>query len=110
MIAASAAEEGAKSDNDSDADSDYSLKTTQWFVVSDLGLTAFSGADGVHVYVRSLGTTSPVANAEIRLVARNNEVLGTAKTDPQGVATFEATLTHGTGGLAPGSCHGARSG
>ena len=101
VIAASAAEEGAKPDNDSDADSDYSLKTTQWFVVSDLGLTAFSGADGVHVYVRSLGSAGAVADAEIRLVARNNEVLGTAKTDAQGVATFESALTHGAGGLAP---------
>ena len=101
VIAASAAEEGAKPDNDSDADSDYSLKTTQWFVVSDLGLTAFSGADGVHVYVRSLGSASPAADAEIRLVARNNEVLGTAKTDAHGVATFESALTHGAGGLAP---------
>jgi len=101
VIAASAAEEGAKPDNDSDADSDSSLKTTQWFVVSDLGLTAFSGADGVHVYVRSLGAASPVADTEIRLVARNNEVLGTAKTDAYGVATFEAALTHGAGGLAP---------
>ena len=101
VIAASAAEEGAKPDNDSDADSDYSVKTTQWFVVSDLGLTAFSGADGVHVYVRSLGAASPVADTEIRLVARNNEILGIAKTDAQGAATFEAALTHGAGGLAP---------
>ena len=101
VIAASAAEEGAKPDNDSDADSDYSTKTTQWFVVSDLGLTAFSGADGVHVYVRSLGAASPAADTEIRLVARNNEVLGTAKTDAHGVATFESALTHGVGGLAP---------
>ena len=28
---------------------------TQWFVISDLGLTALSGTDGVHVIVRSLG-------------------------------------------------------
>ncbi len=101
VIAASAAEEGAKPTNDSDADEDYSLKSTQWFVVSDLGLTAFSGADGVHVYVRSLGSANPVADTEIRLVARNNDVLGTAKTDANGVATFDAALARGTGGLAP---------
>ncbi len=101
VIAASAAEEGAKPENDSKADSDYSEKATQWFVVSDLGLTAFSGADGVHVYVRSLGAAGPVANVEIRLVARNNEVLGAAKTDAQGAVAFEAALTHGAGGLAP---------
>ena len=27
---------------------------TQWFIVSDLGLTAFTGDDGVHAFVRSL--------------------------------------------------------
>ncbi len=102
VIAASAAEESAKADeNSADSENDYGTKTTQWFVVSDLGLTAFSGADGVHVYVRSLGTASPVADAEIRLVARNNEVLGTVKTDATGTATFEAALAHGIGGLAP---------
>ncbi len=31
-------------------------RATQWFVVSDLGLTAFSGDDGVHVLVRSLAS------------------------------------------------------
>jgi hypothetical protein len=102
VIAASAADEAAKpTDNANDTENEYTIKATQWFVVSDLGLTAFTGADGVHVYVRSLGTASPVAGAEIRLVARNNEVLGTIKTDAQGQAIFEAALTHGVGGLAP---------
>ena len=30
---------------------------TQWFIVSDLGLTAFSGNDGIHVFVNSLAST-----------------------------------------------------
>jgi uncharacterized protein YfaS (alpha-2-macroglobulin family) len=102
VIAASAADENGKPAEDSDSDSgDYKAKATQWFVVSDLGLTAFSGADGVHVYVRSLATAAPVPNTEIRLLARNNEVLGTAKTNEEGSAVFEAGLTHGTGGLSP---------
>ena len=29
---------------------------TQWFIVSDLGLTAFSGNDGIHVFVNSLAS------------------------------------------------------
>ena len=103
VIAAGAAEEGAKTAEDEPGEGEYDRggKTTQWFVVSDLGLTAFSGADGVHVYVRSLGSASPVAGAEIRLVARNNEVLGTVKTDAQGAANFDAGLARGAGGLAP---------
>ena len=37
---------------------------TQWFVVSDLGLTALSGSDGIHAIVRSLATAEPVAGAK----------------------------------------------
>ncbi len=32
---------------------------TQWFIVSDLGLTAINGDDGVHGFVRSLATAQP---------------------------------------------------
>jgi alpha-2-macroglobulin len=102
VIAASAAEENAKAaDSNENEGEDYGPKATQWFVVSDLGLTAFSGADGVHVYARSLATAQPIADVEVRLIARNNEVLSTAKTDGQGIAAFEAGLSRGTGGLAP---------
>ncbi|MGY2051997.1 alpha-2-macroglobulin family protein [Methylobacterium sp. JK268] len=79
----------------------YETQATQWFVVSDLGLTALKGPDGVHVFARSLANATTVAGAEIRLVARNNEVLGTRTTDAQGHAAFEAGLARGEGGTAP---------
>ena len=41
------------------SDDDGSL-ATQWFIVSDLGLTAFSGNDGIHVFVNSLASTDAV--------------------------------------------------
>jgi len=75
---------------------------TQWFVVSDLGVTAFSGKDGVHVLLRSLASAQPLADVEVRLVARNNEVLGTLKTDAKGHAKFAPGLARGAGGQAPG--------
>ena len=37
-------------------DNNYDSLATQWFIVSDLGLTAFSGNDGIHVFVNSLAT------------------------------------------------------
>jgi uncharacterized protein YfaS (alpha-2-macroglobulin family) len=80
---------------------DYNTEATQWFIVSDLGLTAFSGDDGVHAFVRSLAETSPSADVNVKLIARNNEVLGTAKTDARGYAKFEAGLARGEGGLQP---------
>src|SRR5262245_31144854 len=80
---------------------DYGERTTQWFIVSDLGLTAFSGTDGVHAFVNSLATTAPVGDVEIRLLARNNEVLAVKKTNAEGAITFEPGLSRGEGGLAP---------
>jgi uncharacterized protein YfaS (alpha-2-macroglobulin family) len=82
------------------ADDDYQL-ATQWFIVSDLGIAAFSGNDGIQVFVNSLATADAVAHAEVRLVARNNEILGTKKTDEAGHVLFEAGLARGQGGLSP---------
>ncbi len=90
----------AKAKGPGSGDDDGSL-ATQWFIVSDLGLTAFSGNDGIHVFVNSLATTDAVAKAEVRLVARNNEILASRKTDESGHVLFEAGLARGEGGLSP---------
>ncbi len=79
----------------------WSADATQWFVVTDVGLSTLSASDGLHVFARSLSTAGPVAEAALRLVAVNNEVLGTATTDGEGYARFDAGLTRGTGGSAP---------
>ena len=89
-------------DSSEDEYGGYEAQATQWFVVSDLGLTAFKGRDGVHVFARSLASAKTVSGAEIRLVARNNDVLASTKTDGQGHAAFASGLARGEGGLAPG--------
>src|SRR5262249_24545589 len=63
--------------------------------------TALNGEDGLHAFVRSLAAATPIVNVNVRLIARNNEVLGTAKTDSRGYARFAAGLKRGEGGLAP---------
>ncbi len=80
---------------------DFGAEATQWFIVSDLGLTALSGQGGVTALVRSLASAAPVRDAEVKLVARSNEVLGTTRTDADGRAAFDAGLARGTGGLEP---------
>ena len=82
-------------------DEDGGRSATQWFIVSDLGLTAINGDDGIHGFVRSLATATAVVNANVRLLARNNEVLGTAKTDSRGYVRFDPGLKRGEGGQAP---------
>jgi uncharacterized protein YfaS (alpha-2-macroglobulin family) len=80
---------------------DWKQKATQWFIVSDLGLTGLSGNDGVHAFVRSLETADMIAGATVRLIAKNNEVLGTQTTDGGGFVSFSASLARGEGGMAP---------
>jgi uncharacterized protein YfaS (alpha-2-macroglobulin family) len=92
-----AAPKGPGSANDEEPGS----LATQWFIVSDLGLTAYSGNDGIHVFVNSLATTDAVGKAEVRLIARNNEILATRKTDESGHVLFEPGLARGEGGLSP---------
>ncbi|MDU8929449.1 alpha-2-macroglobulin family protein [Alisedimentitalea sp. MJ-SS2] len=75
---------------------------TQWFVLTDLGLTTMSGADGLHVFVRSLGDAQARAGVKATLVSRSNRVLGTAMTDDQGYARFDGGLTRGRKGAEPG--------
>ena len=73
----------------------------QWFVVSDLGLTTISGVDGLHVFVRSLGSAEAKSGVTVELLSTANEVLATAQTDAQGYAKFDAALALGTGAQAP---------
>lgn len=80
---------------------DYDQRATQWFIVSDLGLTAYSGHDGIDVFVHSLASADPDADVEVRLMARDNEVLATRKTDKNGFIHFEAGLARGQGGQSP---------
>ena len=73
----------------------------QWFVVSDLGLTTLSGVDGLHVFVRSLGTAQAKPGVALDLMSTANEVLASVTTDADGYATFDAGLLRGVDSAAP---------
>ncbi len=74
---------------------------TQWFVVTDLGLTTTLADDGLHVFVNGLSNAAAQEGVTLTLLARNNEVLGEATTDADGYAGFAPGLTRGERGLAP---------
>ena len=82
-------------------DNNFDSLATQWFIVSDLGLTAFSGNDGIHVFVNSLASAQGKTGTEVRLISRSNEVLATRRTDAAGHVQFEAPLASGEGAAAP---------
>lgn len=74
---------------------------TQWFVLSDLGVSTFSGADGLHVFVRSLADASVEEGLKVTLLSRANRILGEIETNAQGYARFDAGLTRGLAGASP---------
>src|SRR6185295_16060719 len=82
-------------------DEDYGQLATQWFIVSDLGLAAFSGNDGINAFVHSLASADPKDGIEVRLMSRGNEVLAVKRTDATGRVQFEPGLTRGEGALSP---------
>ncbi len=83
------------------ADTYDETSVTQWFILSDLGVTSLSGVDGLHVFVRALSDASAQEDVTVTLLSRANRVLGTALTDTEGYVRFEAGLTRGSGGAAP---------
>ncbi|MBL0372521.1 alpha-2-macroglobulin family protein [Rhizobium sp. KVB221] len=80
---------------------DWDTKATQWFVVSDIGISTYAGTDGLNVFVRSLATAKPMANVTLQLLAKNNEILGTTTTDSNGRALLSAGLMRGSAAMTP---------
>jgi alpha-2-macroglobulin len=90
--------------------SDWGLRATQWLVISDIGLTTFDGADGLHVFVRSLETAKSKSGVTVKLFARNNILLAEAETDADGGVRFDPGLMKGTSGSAPKALFAAHDG
>ncbi len=84
-----------------DADPFEDAGATQWFVLSDLGLSSMLGTDGLLVDVRGLSDALPRAGVRVSLISRANEVLGQATSDEVGQVLFDAGLTRGAGSSAP---------
>ncbi len=83
-------------------DDDYDDLATQWFIVSDLGLTAFSGNDGIHVFVHSLASDAAEGGgrsaADRRATTRCWRPSAPTRT---AMCSSKPALTRGEGGLSP---------
>src|SRR5580692_5284802 len=79
----------------------YAEPATNWVLVSDVGLAAYKGTEGLAVNVRSLADGKPMAGVGVRLYARNNGELAAATSDAGGIANFPGGLLRGRGGDEP---------
>ncbi|MEM7638555.1 MAG: alpha-2-macroglobulin [Pseudomonadota bacterium] len=73
----------------------------RWVMLTDLALTAYRSESGLDVTLRSLQDGRVMPNAQVQLIARNNEVLGEAATGVDGRVSFNPELLAGTGTLTP---------
>ncbi|MBL4750166.1 MAG: alpha-2-macroglobulin family protein [Amylibacter sp.] len=79
----------------------YSVPATQWFLISDIGMTSFSGPDGLHILAKSLGAASDLAGIKVNLISRNNKILASLESDASGYVHFPAATLKGRAGNAP---------
>lgn len=82
---------------------DGQVLPTQYFAVSDLGLSAYRGPASLLVGARSLASAASAPGIDIALVGANNRELGRVRTDGNGFARFDPNLLRGSGGDRPAS-------
>lgn len=73
------------------------LKDSRLISISDLGMIVKNGKTKTHVFVNSLDTGDPIANASVTLIGANNQKLSAVATNTQGVAVFDVDPNLPTG-------------
>ena len=84
---------------DGDDDAYYNTKT-QWFLISDIGIFTIKSKKGLHIWCRHLQNSKLYKGVELKLIAKNNEILGTTSAK-NGYAFFKSNLLNGTKGMTP---------
>jgi uncharacterized protein YfaS (alpha-2-macroglobulin family) len=94
----------AKDENrDDDFDEMWTAIPAHWVIATDIALTALSGADGLHVFARSLASGDPLSGIKLTLLAAGQDVLGEAASDGDGAVAFAPGLLRGSGANAAAS-------
>ncbi len=75
------------------------------FVISNIGLQAFSGADGIAVEARLLSEATSAGSIDVALIARNNREIARVRTDGDGIARFNREQVSGPAEDAPAALY-----
>jgi uncharacterized protein YfaS (alpha-2-macroglobulin family) len=73
----------------------------QFIVHTDIGLSVAKFEDGMVLGVRSLATAKPIAGASVQVIAKNNRILLTAKSDRDGIVRIPKATIGGKNADAP---------
>jgi len=70
---------------------DYWVRDSRLISVSDIGMIAKEGLAGIHVFANSIKSAGPLKGVNMLAYGANNQLLGSAYTDDQGVAEIKYT-------------------
>ncbi len=82
-------------------DSGQPASAKRWIMLTNLALTGYRGEHGLDLTLRSLRDGQEVVDARVELIAQNNEVLASAKSDAEGRVAFGNPILSGQGNTAP---------
>ncbi len=83
------------------ADEYRSAQAWRWVIFTDIALTTFSSDSGVDIFARSIETARPLSGIELSLIAANNDLLATTRTNAEGRARFDGPIVNGAPPLNP---------
>jgi uncharacterized protein YfaS (alpha-2-macroglobulin family) len=80
-----------------DGGGEDATEASRWVIFTDMALTGYSGADALDVVARSLKTAKTLPGLKVSLMAKDGEILGSARSDASGRVTFPHALLAGEG-------------
>lgn len=81
------------------------LTTIQLVLRTDMAPIVWQGWNGMTVQIRKFTDATPYTGVTVDLIAADNAILGTARTDADGIASFAAPLLAGENSQAPAALH-----
>lgn len=76
------------------------VRSTQWVMLTDIGIIAKRAGDELWVWVNSLSNLKPIPLATVKLISDNNQTLFTGKTNWEGLVKF-TSVNQNTEGFNP---------
>ncbi|ACH84121.1 MG2 domain-containing protein [Acidithiobacillus ferrooxidans] len=82
-----------------------SLNTVQLVLRTNLAPTVWQGRNGLYVQMRRYTDASPWSGVKVELIAQDNDILQTVRTNSDGIAVFPKPILQGSGGQSPAALH-----
>ena len=81
------------------------LTAVQLVLRTNLAPTVWQGRNGLYVQVRRYTNARPWGGVKVALLAQDNDILQTVRTDGDGFAVFPKPILQGSGGQSPAALH-----